>query len=406
MTARRAVRADEQSGRRVEKVGGIWRVGSLEAARQVLRARHQTTQAGFTAEFIPQGRMEHRPILISDGPVHDEQRSQVARFLAPAVVEERYGEMIAACADRLLDAVGVGGEVELHDLALHYTVEVTAEIVGLTHRSAQRGPVARDRAVRAMSRRLVAFFDQPPFDLSRKDLGRSGRQWARAAHKGLWPLLTFYLADVRPAIRERRRNPSNDVIGHLASQGWSSTNILVEAVTYGTAGMVTTREFICMAAWHLMTNPALAQRYVVAGARERLAILAELIRLEPVVGHLYRRTCAEIVITDGGVSHTIPAGDLVDVSVRDANADPLAMQDPLELCPARELPRGVRAAVLSFGDGAHRCPGETLALLEADVLLTRLLARNPQMLREPSIGWDDLVSGYELRGMAVVLDQG
>ena len=184
MTARRAVRADEQSGRRVEKVGGIWRVGSLEAARQVLRARHQTTQAGFTAEFIPQGRMEHRPILISDGPVHDEQRSQVARFLAPAVVEERYGEMIDACADRLLDAVGVGGEVELHDLALHYTVEVTAEIVGLTHRSAQRGPVARDRAVRAMSRRLVAFFDQPPFDLSRKELDRRGVPWALVGGEG------------------------------------------------------------------------------------------------------------------------------------------------------------------------------------------------------------------------------
>ncbi|HET9126925.1 MAG TPA: cytochrome P450 [Propionibacteriaceae bacterium] len=404
MSDRRAVRPGERAEPRVERVGKLWRVRSLEAARQVLRARNQTTQAGFTAEFIPQGRLEHRPILISDGPAHKEQRSQVARFFAPVVVEERYGEQIAACADRLLGRAAGAGSLSLDDLALYYTVEVTAEIVGLTHRGRRDTEAARERRVRAMARRLVSFFDQPPFDLSRDDLGRRPRDWARAARKALLPIVAFHLFDVRPAIRQRRSAPRDDVISHLIRQGWSTTNILIEAVTYGTAGMVTTREFIAMAAWHLLTSPDLSRRYQAADAPERLAILQEIVRLEPVVGHLYRRAQQPFVVSDGDMEHRIEAGDLLDVEVRAVNADPRATPDPLTICPHRPVPSGVRPTVLTFSDGPHRCPGEPLALLEADVLLTRLLELRPRIVREPDLGWDDLVSGYELRGFRLALD--
>lgn len=405
MSERRAVRPGEGGEPRVHRVGRLWRVSSLEAGRQVLRARHQTTQAGFTAEFIPRGRFEHRPILISDGPVHDEQRSQVARFFAPTVVQQRYGEAIARCADRLLDRASGPAGFSLDDLALYYTVEVTADIVGLTHERRHDSDAARERRIRAMAHRLVSFFDQPPFDLTRADLGRSPRQWALAARKALLPIVAFYLADVRPALRQRRSHPRDDVISHLITHGWSTTNILIEAVTYGTAGMVTTREFIAMAAWHLLTRPDLAGRYRAADERERLAILQEIIRLEPVVGHLYRRVHETIVVTDGDEEHTIEAGDLVDVQVRAANADPTATDDPLSICPHRRLPTGVRPTVLTFGDGAHRCPGEPLALLEADVLLSRLLDRSPRIIQRPAVGWDDLVSGYELRGFRLALGE-
>lgn len=402
---RRAVRPGEASGPRIERRGALWTIRSLEAARTVLRARHQTTQAGFTAEYIPRGRLEHRPILISDGPVHDEQRSKVARFFAPAVIEERYGAAIAACADRLLDQASGPDSFLMDDLALQFTVEVTAEIVGLTHERPGDTQTARDRRIAAMARRLVAFFDQPPFDLSRPDLGRSPRVWARAARKGLWPIATFYAADVRPALRQRRRTPHDDVLSHLIGQGYGTTDLLIEAITYGTAGMVTTREFIAMAAWHVLTTPTLADAYRAGSREERFAILREVIRLEPVVGHLYRRVTEPIVVHDGERTETLAAGDLVDIDVRAANTDLGPDSDPLRLCPHRPTPPGVRPTVLTFGDGAHRCPGEPLALHEAEVLLTRLLDRGARIVAEPRIGWDDLVAGYELRGLRIVLER-
>lgn len=389
---RRAVKPAEVGGARVQQEGPVWRIRSLEAARQVLRARDATKQAGFTAEKIPQGYLDHHPILVSDGPRHDEQRRKVARFFAPVVVE-RYTDQMTACADRLLDEAAARGVCRLDDLALLYTVEVTAEVVGLTESSVPK-----------MAKRLVSFFNQPPFDITRDDLGRTGRQWARAAYNGLVPIVRFYLADVRPALRRRRRSPQQDVISHLLAEGYSTTGVLVECVTYGTAGMVTTREFIVMAALHLLHDDALRERYLVAGDAERMAILNEIIRLEPVVGHFYRRVTKRVPISDGEHEWTIAEGDLVDVCVRSANADPAAVgDDPLSLRPGRELPAGVNPTVLTFGDGAHKCPGQPLAMREADILLTRLLARSPRILAEPELGWDNLIEGYWLRGFDLAL---
>ncbi|GAB3712207.1 cytochrome P450 [Mariniluteicoccus flavus] len=397
MPQRRAVRPGEPDGAdapRVERVGKVWRVRSLQAARDVLRARTLTTQAGFTAEHIPKGALKHHPILMSDGPLHDEQRSKVGRFFAPKVVAERYTGLMEECADRLLaKASATSGTVDLDELALHFAVEVTAEVVGLT-----------ESPVEAMSRRLVTFFNQPPFDITRPDLGRTPRQWASAAINGLVPIARFFVADVRPAIRSRRRRRREDVISHLLDEGYTTADILVECVTYGTAGMVTTREFICMAAWHLLTDDCLRSRFLAAGETERHALLNEIIRLEPVVGHLYRRAQGPVEFTDGDRTFTAEKGDLIDVCVRPANADPQAVgEDALTLCPGRTLPRGVNEAGLAFGDGAHRCPGQPLAILETDVLLTRLLKANPTIVAEPELGWDDLIAGYWLRGFTLRL---
>ncbi|WP_040283528.1 cytochrome P450 [Tessaracoccus massiliensis] len=384
---RRAHKAGESPEPRIDRTGDVWRIRSLEAARQVLRARHATTQAGFTAEYVPQGVLKHHPILMSDGPLHDEQRAKVGRFFAPKVVHERHGDTIAQSAARCVDALT--GEVALDEVALHYSVEVTSRIVGLTAAPPEK-----------MAPRLVSFFRQPPLDITLPDLGRTRKQWMQAAWRGIVPIVGFYLKDVRPAIRRRRRQREGDVISHLIDEGYTNADILVESVTYGTAGMVTTREFITMAAWHLLGNPTLRDRYLVAEREERHAILNEIIRLEPVVGHLYRRAQEDIEITDGDETATIEAGDIVDVCVRQVNADPEAVgEEPLGLCPGRSLPRGVDGSVLTFGDGAHKCPGQPLAIFETDELLTRLLARRPEVLQEPSISWDDLIEGYILRGL-------
>ena len=393
---RRAVRAGEAASPRVEREGHVWRIRSASAARQILSARRATTQAGFTAEAIPQGYLKHHPILISDGPLHDRQRSKIGRFFAPKVVAARYSTLMAECADRLLAQAAARPVTRLDELALHYTVEVTAQAVGLT-----------DSPVPAMARRLVSFFNQPPFDITRDDLGRTRRDWVRAAWNGLLPVVRFYLADVRPAIRSRRRAPREDVISHLIAEGYTDTDILVECVTYGTAGMVTTREFIGMAAWHLLRHPALRDRYLVAPQTERLAILNEIIRLEPVVGHLYRRVQQPVTFDDDdGTTYTAEPGDLVDLCVRAANADAETVgADPLDLCPERPLPSGVDESVLSFGHGAHRCPGQPLAMLESDVLLHRLLSRDVTVVAEPRIEWDDLIAGYLLRGFDVKVNR-
>lgn len=396
---RRAIRDDEPAGPAVEHVRlaetpDIWRIRSFAAAREVLRARDSTTQAGFTSEKIPRGIFRRHPILISDGADHDGQRRELARFFAPTVVAEKYGGRIDELARTTVERMMAAGRCRLDEVALHYSVSVTAGVVGLTESS-----------IVGMSRRLEGFFRQPPVDLSAPGWGRTRRQWLQAAVRGLVPIARFFAADVRPALRSRRRRLRDDVLSHLIAAGHSTSDILVECVTYGTAGMVTTREFISMACWHLLTDRELRADYLSAEQPRRVAILEEILRLEPVVGHLYRRAQTDIEIADDGRRHTIPAGDLIDVCVRAANTDPHAMGAGAEsLCPARATADGIPAVGMAFSDGAHKCPGQPLALYETDALLHRLLAQAPRLITEPRIGWDSVIEGYQLRGLELSFD--
>ncbi len=387
--ARKAIPpADEADLQRSERSDqpGVVRVHTWQAARQVLRQRQRTTQAGFAAEAIPRRFFRHHPILFSDGQLHDQQRSAVARYFAPAVVGSQYGPFMTASAQRLLTQAQQQGECLLEEVALWYAVEVSAVVVGLTH-----------APVRPMARRLVRLFNQPPFDPSRRQGGRSLARQAQAAVNALVPLALFYLCDVRPAVRSRRRQPRCDVISHLISQGYTNADCAVECVTYASAGMVTTREFISMAAWHLLSDPQLCQQYQQADRSGQLAILAEIIRLEPVVGHLYRRVVGSFPLNSTAEVHP---GDLVDVCVRHTNTDPAVMgADAQRLRPGRQVPPGVDPTGLSFGDGAHKCPGQSLAMQETHTLLTALLALEPRLVTQPQVHWDDLIAGYCVRGM-------
>jgi hypothetical protein len=61
----------------------------------------------------------------------------------------------------------------------------------------------------------------------------------------------------------------------------------------------------------------------------------------------------------------------------------------------------VQEPVLSFGDGAHRCPGAFIAIAESDAFLVRLLRLPLRVIGSPRIGWNDLIEGYEVRGLTV-----
>ena len=388
---RKALKPGDTPTGRVTKRESIWRIGSLAAAKDVLLARHETIQAGFTAEYIPRNAFRSHPILISDGAQHDEQRRKVARFFAPRIVATRYGTLMETVVDKILDEAKRTGSITIDQVALYYTVEVTASIVGLTHAK-----------VPALARRLEKFFRQPPLDRSKPRLGRTNRQWMAAAANGLGPLVGLFVFDVLPAVRSRTKNPRQDVISHLIEQDSNLADILVECVTYGTAGMVTTREFITMACWHLLDNDELRQRYVAADEDERLGILAEIIRLEPPGGPPLPSRHREHHRHRPRTRVTELSPELVDLDIRQTNADPDAFaDDPLQLRPDRERAKGAQDVGLSFGFGAHGCPGQPLALRETDALLHGLLSLDVTKCTEPTISWDDLIEGYKVRGLTL-----
>jgi cytochrome P450 len=364
---------------------GVWHVRSFDLARQILRSE-AVAQAGFGAELmdsLPSGM--RKPVLYQEGPAHHEQRIETARYFTPKWVSENYRAFMERYADELIDEFKAAGSMDLSVLSMKMAVQVAAQVVGLT-----------DSSRPGLDKRLNVFFEG--------DITRSMEQlwnpmnWLRFVRRQ-YATYNFFRTDVKPAIRVRRATPGDDVISHLIASGYSDMEILTECVTYGAAGMITTREFICAATWHLLERPELHARYLIAPEKERHAILGEILRLEPVVGHLLRTTTAELTVADGDRTVTLPPGARIDLHVYAVNADDTVVDEmPHALCPDRTL-QGASQPVMSFGDGYHRCPGAYVALHETDVFLQRLLALDGLRIESPPhVAWDDLVKGYEIRG--------
>jgi cytochrome P450 len=362
----------------------VWRIQDYATARALLRST-DTRQAGFGIENANRLKGKMRmPVLYRDGAEHREHRRQTAKYFTPRRVDSAYRSLMERLADQQCDVLRRRGAANLSDLSFQLAVAVAGEVIGLTE---GRG---------SMARRLNRFFDNVD----------GGRNWRspRAIYGQLrnnFAVAAFYWRDVRPNVIARRRERRDDLISHLIDEGCNQGEILGECVTFAAAGMITTREFITLVAWHLFSDDDLRVAYLGGSEKERVAILHEILRLEPVVANLARTTTADISVEGAHGPVTIPAGARVDLGVAAANLDRAAVgADPGAICPGRPLADGVGDAGLSFGDGPHRCPGAYIAIQETDIFLTKLFALpGLRMAQAPTVRIRPEIASYELVGM-------
>jgi cytochrome P450 len=355
-------------------------VGSFGLARDVLRS-NDVCQAAVGAEQLDITDSRFAPVFFLDGEEHKKRRQSIARFFTPKAIDTTYRTIMEETSDKIVSRLRNDGSAQLDTIAFELTVGVAAEIVGLT----ESNP-------RAMSKRIQATL-----------VATRTSSWSKVAQKfgvlvGGLSALRFFVSDVRPAIKARRKSPRVDVISHMIEQGAPSKAILIECMTYAVAGMVTTREFIVMAAWHMFDNAELRERFLDADEQRQIEVLHEILRLEPVAAMLQRRAHSDLDFTTG----TVADGELLALSIRDANVD----EAIVGACPhALDLDRtaGERiSAYLSFGEGSHRCPGSKVAMGESRVFLDRLM-RVPglALAKAPTMTWNEGIGSYELRGCMI-----
>ncbi|MGI3784263.1 MAG: cytochrome P450 [Janthinobacterium lividum] len=324
-------------------------------------------------------------MLYLEGAEHRERRRSAARFFTPKAVAS-YETMIDDLTHKQIAPLVRGRRADVSQMSLQLSVAVVARVVGLT-----------SSVLPGKSRRIEATFTANLTADGPAPLALLRRLCTVVA------VLLFYLVDVLPAIRTRRRRPGNDLITHLLDVGLRPLEVLTECIIYCAAGMATTREHITIAAWHLLDCPDLLTRFRTGAHAERAAVLQEILRLEPVVGHLYRQVTAPTPVLVDGSPTVLDEGTLIDFDLRAINADvQLVGAEPLALRPGRVLTsRRAAPSVMSFGDGNHRCPGGPLAMLESEIFLDRLLALDLIVDQTPKIAWNDLTGGYELRELVV-----
>ncbi|MDT8913046.1 cytochrome P450 [Amycolatopsis sp. PS_44_ISF1] len=171
----------------------------------------------------------------------------------------------------------------------------------------------------------------------------------------------------------RREEPDDALLSGLieASDGGerlSDLEIVAMAMLLLMAGHETTAVFVTNSVRALLSDPAARQRLKPDTAPE---LIEELLRwVSPALNASLRFATEDLEI--GGVA--IPRGASVTLSTGAANRDPDRFAAPDGLDPDRET-----AGHVAFGHGIHRCLGAALVRLEAEVALTALFGRFPDL---------------------------
>jgi cytochrome P450 len=317
-------------------------------SKDTRRFQHIFDQAGNKRNINP---AVSATMLATDPPDHTRLRKLVAKAFTTDTVNI-LRPRIQQITDDLLDAIIPAGHADLiQTFAAPLPVTVISELLGV--------PESDRTNLRWWSNDNFAAGDPAVRD--------------HASHA-----ITDYMADL---ITVKRAQPGDDLLSALIAarddtDRLSEHELVSLAVLLLIAGHETTTSLIGNAVLALLLNPE-QHTALLADPRLLPAAIDEFLRHAPPVATATIRFTTQ-PITIGQV--TIPADQVILVSLGAANHDPARFFDPARLDVTRDS-----AGHLAFGHGIHFCIGARLARTETGIALSSLLARLPglQLAADP-----------------------
>lgn len=344
-------------------LGGAWMPVNFEDIRAVARSPEtfSSRTSEITGPTVPEtGGGLLIPPITSDPPAHALHRDVFMPYFTPAAVKARE-PFVRAKARELATGLAEQGEGDLvGEFAQNLTVATLAQILAVpldlqttfidwTVRMFRIGPL--DHELRANTvREILAFLDD---------------------------LLT-----------ERRATPGDDLLSHIAtveSDSLTHKERLGCAFVIMLAGADTTWSALSSSLWHLGHRP-----------KDRDRLVADPDLMDTAVEELLRYYAPVTVVRTATketelCGRTVSAGDRVIAPFNAANRDPnvFPAADQVQLDRRRNKH-------LTFGTGAHRCIGSSLARMELRIALQEWLHAMPrfEVIEPDSVSW----TGGAVRG--------
>ena len=312
----------------------------------------------FRPNFADSLLYEHHTtsLVFNDPPYH----TRVRKLLAPAFTPRALRELqarIETLVDRLLEAAARRGEIDLiADFAAAIPIQLIGDMLGIPQ--GERAPL-RDWSLAILGALEPALSEE---------------QFAT----GVGAVAEFkdYLDHI---VTDRLRNDASDpaeilskLIGASAyatpaqdGERLSKLELIHNCIFLLNAGHETTTNLIGNAVDLLIRHPVATSELRRHPDLIETAV-EEFLRMESSNQLGNRRALKDTTL--GGV--TLPAGTYVHIGIGAANRDPAQFADPDRLDIHREPNRH-----LAFGTGSHACAGMSLARMEAQVAIGRLLQR-------------------------------
>src|SRR5580700_7127547 len=320
----------------------------------------------FRPNFADSLLYEHHTtsLVFNDPPYH----SRVRKLLAPAFTPRALRELqtrIEGLVDRLLEAAAERGEIDLiADFAAAIPIQLIGDMLGIP-------PGERD-PLRGWSLAILGALEPV---LSREQFDTGVRAVAE---------FKDYLSDVI-ARRKSDENDPAEILSKLIAgtdlaaakakdERLSKLELIHNCIFLLNAGHETTTNLIGNGVDLLIRHPDIMSDLRRHPQTIDTAV-EEFLRMESSNQLGNRRAVKNTIL--GGVD--IAAGTYVHIGIGAANRDPAQFPDPDRLDIRREPNRH-----LAFGTGIHACAGMSLARMEAQVAIGRLLQRFARIDRSGS----------------------
>lgn len=369
---------------------GQWVVTRHADVEEILKSPDRFSSSGWEARFLgllPEGFADQVPAVTghygtsvlsnTDPPDHRRLRTMVVKSFTPRVlkgmtpaIERLVAEMLAPLRDR--------GEFDLlSEFAYPLPATVIAQLLG--------APEEAGEDYARWSADVVAFVGTGTPDADRA--------------RRLDASLTAFRDHLEPLLRERRSDPREDLLSHLAAEhdgeSLSDDELVATCVTLLFAGHETTANLIANGLLTLIRHPD--QMELLSESPELMpAAVEEMLRFEGPVQRV-RRVATEDLELAG---QTIREGDLVMGFIGAANRDPEVFDEPDRFDVTREPTH------LAFGKGIHFCVGAGLSRLEAPIALNRILSEFPDLSLASPPAWKPNITFRGLERLELEVGEG
>lgn len=293
--------------------------------------------------------------MLCDPPQHTYMRKLVQQAFTPKAMEALRIQ-VADLTEKLIDDILAGEpEFDLHDdFAFPLPVIIIAGMLGVPTEDLDRFKHWSDVQVAAM--------------------GSSDPTRFEADQAAFFEYMVNHYRKRHAAIVAGEAVP-DDLLTMIAGARADDGSFIAEADAQSmltqllVGGNETTTSLITNMVWRLLEDRERWQE-VVADPVLVEAAVEESLRFDPPVLGLYRNTTRDVVLHDT----VIPTGSKVYINYAAANRDASVFERPDEFDLHREAKRH-----MSFGLGVHFCLGAPMARLEAEIALTALARRMPDL---------------------------
>jgi cytochrome P450 len=297
------------------------------------------------------------------GREHSTHRALVTPAFRGRELGEKFMPVISECARELIDGFRHDGHVDLvSQFSRWFPINVISTMLGL--------PKSDHGKFQDWYSSFMAF-------LSNLTKDPEVTAWGMRTQEE-------FPAYILPIIRERRRNPGEDLLSKLCTAEIDGVRLTDDDIRSFVgllliAGGETTDKVIASLFKNLLEHPE--QLRAVREDRSLIpAALAETLRISPPV-NIVLRTAVEDTHFSGG---TVPAESIVACVVGAANRDDRTFADPDTFDIRRTDSHPLKAFTgagthLAFGSGRHFCVGSFLAKAEVETAVDQLLDAMPDV---------------------------